>query len=284
MEEQMLTRMTLIVPAILATWLATICLTVQASRAADDCLARPNAAPPPGAHWYYRLDRATHRQCWYLAAEGARVVQPRMRQQAARQGAPKTIPQVIEQAAAETAMSDPRTLFSGRHADAVGDDAPATLATRWSGFANSAVSIQPTPASMSSSYAQEQPTTVAEDEMPLVWPILTPEEVAQGTKAPQAATSIWQLAASFSAALGFAALLVHAFLRLASARKRARGSAHDQCRAQLWPRTARNTIGATSIRSVETETSVQRLLHDLQRRQQEYYSEQPQRTVRAAMA
>jgi hypothetical protein len=34
--------------------------------AADDCLAAPKSASSPGQHWYYRIDRATQRHCWYL--------------------------------------------------------------------------------------------------------------------------------------------------------------------------------------------------------------------------
>ena len=52
-------------------------LSAQADRtthAADDCLAKPNAATPPGQHWYYRIDHANNnRQCWRLAAEGLPV-------------------------------------------------------------------------------------------------------------------------------------------------------------------------------------------------------------------
>src|ERR1043166_3566310 len=32
----------------------------------EACLAGPNAQSPQGKHWYYRIDRATHRKCWYL--------------------------------------------------------------------------------------------------------------------------------------------------------------------------------------------------------------------------
>jgi len=35
---------------------------------AEDCLAAPNAASPPGEHWYYRIDRVKQRKCWYLHA------------------------------------------------------------------------------------------------------------------------------------------------------------------------------------------------------------------------
>jgi hypothetical protein len=37
---------------------------------ADNCLAVPNTAAPPGHHWYYRTDRATQRKCWYVRAPG----------------------------------------------------------------------------------------------------------------------------------------------------------------------------------------------------------------------
>ena len=49
--------------------LAAVNVTVKPSLAADDCLAGPNTAAPQGSHWYYRLDRLTHRQCWYVGPE-----------------------------------------------------------------------------------------------------------------------------------------------------------------------------------------------------------------------
>ena len=44
-----------------------------ANAAASDCLASPKGAAPQGQHWFYRLDRATKRQCWYLRAEGGKA-------------------------------------------------------------------------------------------------------------------------------------------------------------------------------------------------------------------
>jgi hypothetical protein len=35
---------------------------------ANDCVAAPNASAPQGQHWYYRIDRAHQRKCWYLHA------------------------------------------------------------------------------------------------------------------------------------------------------------------------------------------------------------------------
>jgi len=43
---------------------------IQAPQAAaDGCLSTPKGATPAGSHWYYRIDRVTKRQCWYLREE-----------------------------------------------------------------------------------------------------------------------------------------------------------------------------------------------------------------------
>jgi hypothetical protein len=36
--------------------------------AADDCVTESNLVPPKGSRWYYRVDPATDRKCWYIAA------------------------------------------------------------------------------------------------------------------------------------------------------------------------------------------------------------------------
>ena len=41
--------------------------------ATDNCLSGPKGAPPAGGHWYYRIDRATKRACWYIGDEKAKV-------------------------------------------------------------------------------------------------------------------------------------------------------------------------------------------------------------------
>lgn len=35
---------------------------------ADDCLTAPNSPAPVGSHWYYHMDQANQRKCWYLHA------------------------------------------------------------------------------------------------------------------------------------------------------------------------------------------------------------------------
>src|SRR5258708_17221419 len=41
--------------------------------AADDCLCKPKGLAPEGSHWYYRIDRASKRHCWYLGDQRERL-------------------------------------------------------------------------------------------------------------------------------------------------------------------------------------------------------------------
>lgn len=40
-----------------------------ATPATEDCLSGPKDPAPNGSHWYYRIDHATKRHCWYLKGE-----------------------------------------------------------------------------------------------------------------------------------------------------------------------------------------------------------------------
>jgi hypothetical protein len=77
-------------PAILASFLAGTALTAasdNAARAADDCLSGPKEQTPEGYHWYYRIDRATKRHCWYLREESDKLARA-----APQDSAPSTNP------------------------------------------------------------------------------------------------------------------------------------------------------------------------------------------------
>ena len=61
------------VTAILRGALASVMLVVAmngVAHAADTCLSGPKGTAPKGSHWYYRIDHATKRNCWYVRAEG----------------------------------------------------------------------------------------------------------------------------------------------------------------------------------------------------------------------
>lgn len=42
---------------------------------AEGCLSSPKDETPAGSHWYYRVDHATKRNCWYLRPQGSKVSQ-----------------------------------------------------------------------------------------------------------------------------------------------------------------------------------------------------------------
>jgi hypothetical protein len=64
----------------------------QPARAADDCLTAPNRAPAPGGHWYYHLDRASDRKCWYLVEAPPQAPSAQMPIAQAPQLAPEPTP------------------------------------------------------------------------------------------------------------------------------------------------------------------------------------------------
>jgi hypothetical protein len=103
-------RMILFLAAILMVLVTESLVAGRVSRAADDCITKPNAAPPQGNHWYYRTDRTTQRQCWYLRPESETVRAGVQQPTAAAQppSAPKPVstpaPQTLEAAAAEISV------------------------------------------------------------------------------------------------------------------------------------------------------------------------------------
>ena len=68
-------------------WALAMALVGWAAEAAQgtDCLAAPEGTASKGLHWYYRLDHANNRKCWYLASLRTRpAFQPKTRQAESR--------------------------------------------------------------------------------------------------------------------------------------------------------------------------------------------------------
>ena len=68
-------RITSIVPTVCATFLAAVAAfgLGRPAHGGSECIQQPNQQPTEGAHWYYHLDRANGRKCWYLAPDAARL-------------------------------------------------------------------------------------------------------------------------------------------------------------------------------------------------------------------
>jgi hypothetical protein len=82
------------VSAIFASFLAGAPLSTVshgATPAAEDCLAGPKDQAPQGSHWYYHIDHATKRHCWYLKGEHDALSQaaPPNSSPSAQPGSPK---------------------------------------------------------------------------------------------------------------------------------------------------------------------------------------------------
>jgi hypothetical protein len=92
------------VAALFASILTGACFTsvtdTRAQAATDNCLTAPKDKTPAGSHWYYRLERGTKRQCWYLRDENDKSAR------AAPQDS--STDEAAESAAAEPAAPPPR--------------------------------------------------------------------------------------------------------------------------------------------------------------------------------
>jgi hypothetical protein len=92
--------------------LATVTDLRAQAATADDCLSAPKGATPAGGHWYYRIDRATKRQCWYLREDGEKASDKSTR------ASPPVSPPATSAAAAEPAEQQPRTITRKAISDA----------------------------------------------------------------------------------------------------------------------------------------------------------------------
>src|SRR3954466_6846649 len=64
--------------AVLGSAIAGLTLTAVSTVAvkADDCLTAPGGQPASGAHWRFRIDRMTNRQCWYVRSDDQQAAAP----------------------------------------------------------------------------------------------------------------------------------------------------------------------------------------------------------------
>jgi hypothetical protein len=273
-------------------------LFVSVSRAADDCLAKPNAAAPPGSHWYYRVDRPTHRQCWYLGPEG-REVRTRGREDgsparsrpsntiaqtaaqtptpvetAEAQGAGPSVPEPVlveiassEAKAAEATGTGPLAAEPVPIEIAPGQAKTAEInstasAARYSAIPTSSLSIDTTLLSMRDGYAGEKSITDSEDE-------IKPAELSAAQRPSEFPISLTQLSAIVAIWLGLVALIAPILFRLSALRKRARLKARqgDTSTRRGIRRKALKATPTPRDAGLDFESNVRQLLQEFQWRQ-----------------
>jgi hypothetical protein len=204
-EGQMARRNTFFVLTHVAILLASTAMTVGASHAepaAAGCLNRPNTTAPQGSHWFYRVDRETHRQCWFLGPE-----QMMKRQTMARVKLP--VPKPVPRATAEI----PVEAVAGE------DEITIPFSTRWPLLQKPAGAIDREP-TLISYYVREHVTADLQND---IGPML-----ANAAVLPAPVQKFDHVLAAFTAGLAFAGILGLTIFKYSG--RPSRGTARDQTR------------------------------------------------------
>jgi hypothetical protein len=139
------------------------------AKTADTCLSGPKGPVPAGGHWYYRVDHANKRNCWYIreANKSARAA-PKDSTSSSAASPPAASPSASSVAAdpvspqpstyVRKSIADARAEFSAPRARVDDLSEPPTTGTvPVAGTANSQAATAPDPASPSSPIASRWP-------------------------------------------------------------------------------------------------------------------------------
>jgi hypothetical protein len=213
-----------------------------ANAAASDCLASPKGAAPQGQHWFYRLDRATKRQCWYLRAEGGKATQsaqatadtpdadspapPSVQNARAEYIAPQAAaaPNTPAAASAPPAAQQPSRTVADSNAEQ-----PA-VAARWPDASTTSVAPAPQPAPAPATQPNTKP---AKGPAPMAL-------AAAELPADKPTGSLQTLLLVIGGALAIAGILASVVYRFAGARARVRVQANDHRRVNWDDREPQN--------------------------------------------
>lgn len=172
-------RTTKFASTLLAGFLAAATFFAGANKAAyavDACLSGPKGTPPQGGHWYYRLDRATKRHCWYVGEEREKQARSNAAQTtkpASPQQKETAIPPSVANARAELTSAEPSEAASAKSApplsagpDNQGANAAADLqrsavASRWPDQSGATAPSNATPSKSNSGTVANSPSAFA---------------------------------------------------------------------------------------------------------------------------
>ena len=260
-------------PILLVFILAETFVVERSSNAADECIRKPNAPAPQGSHWYYRTDRTSNRQCWYLGEESAKA---RASERQAVTSAPDSAPKRILQPLSE-------------NRDGVVEPAVSGAAEKSPGVAVASIEWQPLPSSASSTgdtalqrNADEHSTVTSGDDLPVKSPTPSPANQPAANEPVQHAIGFGALIAVLGVALSIS-ILVYRIVRLTAFRSKLCDSqtpapelanVAEQPPPYFAPTVATNVqtgqvqnwMAAQSDQDGEIEVSVRRLLQELQQR------------------
>jgi hypothetical protein len=213
---------------------AGVALTATAFSAAHaaECLSGPKGAAPQGSHWFYRIDHATKRNCWYVREAGAKPAQPTTTASAATVSAqpapPKSNPSAPLQPSVANARAELMPAPANDDPNAIANQPAATLLPN-SSANDQPQGAEPQPAttgnwSMSSRWSDRSTGTDASTDaaQPMAAQEAPPAAIAADTAVPAAVAapsqggSIWTLIGALAAALAFAGALAGAIIKFGS--------------------------------------------------------------------
>jgi hypothetical protein len=254
------------VSALVAGLLAGASITTASHSApaeAEECLAGPKATAPQGGHWYYRIDRATKRHCWYLRDENEKAARAATEKSSASADPvsppKKAAPQRdIADARAELPLPQmqvaPGTSITGQRAvapvtNAAGTDTTqrtnpsdtntqsspqsSVIASRWPDSSGISPSASPAPAPTTYQSAAADQPDAAEAPAPAIAPVTL---AAADSSAARQTGSIQHLLIVIIGALSLAGLMGSAIFRFGRMRRTGRRnvSGDRRDRRAIW--------------------------------------------------
>jgi hypothetical protein len=203
-------RVTVFASATLAVLVCALVVSLHANSgqaAADNCLAKPNAAPPQGSHWYYRVDQVGNRRCWFLGPKDAK---PRQAWSPKPQSALNPQPKPASQLMATVTAATPAQLVASAA------DATATSST----LPTSANAVDGEPASAINGAGDAG--MPSEDHMPLTLPVLSGADLEAAERLPAWAPKLEPMLVHVAAALVLLVIVRRVFRLFAVRRLRRR--------------------------------------------------------------
>lgn len=200
----------------------------SAASTASDCLAAPKGPAPQGQHWYYRLERTTKRQCWYLRAAGDKDSAKTTQTAQAPSDTPTADAPAPQQHAVQDARAEYPTPRSSAAPKTPNAPAQAAAATPVQQVAEQTADAQQPAAAtpwpdVSTASAPPAPTVVAAPTQPAAKPSKSPSPVtlaAADSTADKPTGSLQTLMLVVGGALALAGILGSVIYRFAGPRVR----------------------------------------------------------------
>lgn len=240
---------------------------------AETCLAAPKGETPQGSHWYYRIDRASKRNCWYLRREIGGMPQATVQNSAPAQ-APSPKPSVVdahaEFRAQPTREDNPVVSQTANAASSDPWPAPlpaekptATVATRWpdpqlaTATANAGTVVADATPVASAPLGATTPPVVASP------PSQAPAATAPATPSADSAVSVRPETIQTLIAGALGALACAGIAAFISRRRRIRSLRREEARGPAWETTGDDRIILSDHRAANNRNYQPRFARDI---------------------